>query len=158
MATINDRNEYDEDTWEYLRDLLLAVADKVKPSSGFYYRGLATTVRRHFTKPLEDFDTNAVERIGRKIVKRAAFTYFNDEDGDVIDLMLVDDKGDCYDLEEASSPHIVLSRSEIQTLSKEAISIEFTRPSCNREDQEAQEALGVRCTGSWEDVLGVTLP
>jgi hypothetical protein len=157
MATINDNNEYDESTWEYLRDLLLSVAEDVKPSSKFYYKALATTVRRHFTKPLEDFDTSAVERIGRKVVGRRAYTYYNIVDGDVLDLMLVDNHGDCYDLEEAASPHIVLSQSEIRTLAEEAISLEFTRPSSNRQDQEAEEDFGLRIAGSWEDVLGVPL-
>ena len=157
MAIINDNNEYDESTWEYLRDLLLTVAEDVKPSSKFYYKALSTTVRRHFTKPLEDFDTSAVERIGRKIVGRRAYTYYNAVDGDVLVLMLVDNHGDCYDLEEAASPHIVLSQSEIRTLAKEAISLEFTRPCSDGQDQEAKEDSGLRVTGSWQDVLGVSL-
>ena len=127
MATIKDNDRYDDDTWEYLRDHILQVAETLEPRRVHYYKGQAKLVAKHFTKPLEDFDTNAVERIGRKIVARRAMTYHNDVDGDIIDLFLVDDQGDCYDAEEARSPNIVLSQEEILIRAKEARNLEHLR-------------------------------
>ena len=95
MTTIRDNDRYDDDTWEYLRDHILKVAETLEPRRAPYYKGQAKTIAKHFCKPLEDFDTSAVDRIGRKIVARRAMTYYNDVDGDIIDLLLVDDRGDC---------------------------------------------------------------
>ena len=127
MATIRDNDRYDDDTWEYLRDHILQVAETLEPRRVHYYKGQAKLVVKHFCKPLEDFDTSAVERIGRKIVARRAMTYFNEVDGDIIDLLLVDDQGDCYDVEEARSPDIVLSPEEIRVRAKEARNLEYLK-------------------------------
>jgi hypothetical protein len=124
-----------------------------------WLKGEASKIRRHFLKDISEFDTSAVDRIGRTIVDKRA-TVLSDDEGLCVTLLLVDNTGDCYDLHEAAGTAEipVLSQEEIYQRAKELRVDEHTCESSERQDPQAEEDLDIRLTRDWEEYLGVSFP
>ena len=146
---------YREHNFEEAVSELHELAKESKSST--WIKGEASKLKRHFLKDMSEFDTSAVDRIGRTIVSRKA-TILLEDDKVIITLLLADETGECYDLLEAAGKcegFPILSQEEINQRAKEVRLNEYTGESSEREDQEAEEDLDIRLTRHWEEYLGV---
>lgn len=126
--------------------------------SSTWLKGEASKLKRHFLKDMSEFDTSAVDRLGRTIVSRKATILINLAGKVIITLLLADETGECYDLLEAAGKcdgFQILSQEEINHRAKEVRLDEYIGESSEREDQETEEDLDIRLTRHWEEYLGV---
>lgn len=91
------------------------VGDKADPE---VYKSLKSRVARHFTRPVTEFKTDGLDRIGRTIVDRRIEIHRGESpsrDGYEfdVDLLVVDEYDFCYTTKEAGSPSIILTEEEI---------------------------------------------
>ncbi len=82
------------------------------------YKSLKSRVTRHFSRPVTDFKTDGLDRIGRTIADRRVEIHRGEtpsRDGYEfdVDLLVVDEYGFCYTTKEAGSPSIILTEEEI---------------------------------------------